>query len=274
MSTYSLHHHGEEIKLLQRALNEIDGLHLQTNGRMDSLTQYALGQYQNKHKIKETDKQGPVYGPESQYQLSSYISDRFITFGALDECARMLGVSGAVVKTLIEVLSTNHGFNTDGSLYVIFERHLFYHSIINNVSKQEAETLFNLNPHLCNPRPGGYIGGVKETERFERARVFHELEAITSTSYGLFLMPGARHALCGYDNARCFYESMRESERLQLKAFCTYLKNNSSLHECLVKQDWTSFSRRYYGSAGDSKNFGARLGNAYLKSVASLAVSE
>lgn len=264
MTTYSLNHSGEEIKRLQRALNEIQQLDLRVSGNFDKVTQSALQEYQLTKRCTETDRWGAVYGEGSQESLREYIEDRFLTDRCVERLAVDLTVEAAMLWAVVDIFTEGVGFYNTGGIVTTFERHLFYGNIAGKLSRREADALAMKRPDICSSSPGGYIGGVRELKRLNDARGFFDEEAIESGLYGLFSLPGSKYKVCGYLNACSFFEAICLSEEAQLKAFCAYIKTNNALHETLVRRDWTGFSRRYYGASCESGNFSVRLGNAYL----------
>jgi N-acetylmuramidase len=264
MTTYSLNQSGDDIRRLQRALNEIQHLDLRVSGHLDRVTQSALQDYQRAHRCVEKDRYGAVYGEVSQEALREYIEDRFLTNGSVDRVAQGLLIDPAVLWAVVDVFSEGIGFHSNGSIITTFERHLFYSSIVNKLSKREADQLALKRPDICASSPGGYVGGKHELVRLNDARGYYNEEAIESGLFGLFSLPGAKYKACGHLNAMSLFEAINTSEEAQLKAFCMYMTTNSALHEALVRKDWTGFARRYYGASCESGNFGARLGNAYL----------
>jgi hypothetical protein len=264
MTTYSLNHSGEEIKRLQRALNEIQKLDLRVSGNFDKITQSALQEYQLSNRCTETDRWGVVYGESSQDSLREYIEDRFLTNRSVEKMANVLLIDSPMLWAVIDVFSDGIGFYNTGGIVTTFERHLFYGNIVSKLSRREANELAMKRPDICSSSPGGYIGGIRELQRLNDARAFFDEEAIESGLYGIFSLPGSKYKVCGHLNACSFFEAISLSEEAQLKALCHYIKSNNALHEALVRKDWTGFSRRYYGASCESGNFATRLANAYL----------
>lgn len=143
------------------------------------------------------------------------------------EAADRLRLKVTTVKAVAKVESRGFGFNSDGSVKSLYERHIAYRELKKKKrSTRQAQKLVGDN--IINRRTGGYKGDIAE---YRRAKECSRLPfgdaldiALRSCSWGEFQIMGFNHELAGYDTPLQMVEAFHESEKAHLDAFCNFLE--------------------------------------------------
>lgn len=263
MAVYGLNDRGQPIKLLQRALNEKLKLKLTCDGHLGKVTQAAIGKYQATQGFDEQDSDGVCYGEKTQAALGSFIERRYIKEGDYIDAAVVLGVDVESVKAITSVEAKEFGFLPDGYPVVLFERHKFYQFLVKRKGANFAATMLKAYPDICSPTAGGYEGGSEEVKRLTKACTIDQVCGLMSASYGLFQLMGFNHNACGYGSVLDFVDAMKRSEREQLMAFVSFVKNDLSLLKAIRIHDWTEVAKRFNGAAYAKNKYDIKLAAAY-----------
>jgi peptidoglycan hydrolase-like protein with peptidoglycan-binding domain len=263
--THSLGSKDPAVKLMQRALNEKMGLAMKCDGDFGRTTQAALSTYQASIGVKESDVRGAYYGPKTQAALGAHITARFLMPGDIVDAAGSLGVDVASVEAILVVETKEFGFLPSGHTTVLFERHKFYRDLIR--TRGEAFALATSVSHrdICNPVPGGYLGGQHEVKRLNDAMAIEKNSALRSASYGLGQCMGFNHKACGYDTVSAFVLAMQTSERLQLQAVVSFIKFDRALLKALQARQWSTVARIYNGPNFAAGGYHLKLAAEYKK---------
>ena len=160
------------------------------------------------------------------------------------------------IKAVCEVEAPRGGFLSDGRPVILFERHKF-HQFTKGKFYGEA-------PDICNPQRGGYIGGVHEWARYEKAAKFDRHAAMMSCSWGKFQIMGFNFQAAGFATVDDFVEAMNESEQAHLRAF-VHLLQEWKLADELQDHNWRTFARLYNGPAYKENAYDKKLAAAYQK---------
>lgn len=249
MRKYGLGDKSQDIQRLQRYLNEVLTLDMKPDGAFGKVTQSALKRLQDRLAVTEKDADGAFYGPITQSKILETINKKYLTEQDYIDAASKLGVETNVVKTVTAVEALQFGFQNNGSVVMLFERHVFYQRLRANKGEEFAKMVSSHHPDVCNPAPGGYLGGGSEMRRLDRARVIDEECALMSASYGLFQIMGFNYRQAGYSTVKDYFEAMKVSEKNQLNAFVNYVARDKdkSLLVSLKHKDFTSFAKEYNG---------------------------
>jgi hypothetical protein len=172
------------------------------------------------------------------------------------EAASELGVETEVIIAVCEVEAPMGGFFTDGQPTILFERHKFHQFTSGIYSGKHAD--------ISNPRPGGYIGGIREHFRLQKAAELNREAALKSASWGKFQLMGFNYKLCGFSRLQYFINAMYSSEKLQLKAFVKFIKS-VGLSDELQRKDWKGFARGYNGRAYYKNAYDRKIEKAYIR---------
>lgn len=139
-----------------------------------------------------------------------------------------LKISVAMIKAVFEVESSKSGFNSDGSVKILFERHKMYKECV-NAGIDPKQAIAAAGSDIINKKPGGYKGDIAEYWRAKQAsRIDAERGvemAIRSASWGRPQIMGFNHELAGYPSALAMVKAFHENEDAHLWAFCTFLEN-------------------------------------------------
>lgn len=187
--------------------------------------------------------------------------ERLLSQQDLVWAAGELNVPVAAIMAVNEVESRGRGFFSNGRPAILFERHIMarrlrHHGI--DPAPHIAEA-----PELVNPSAGGYLGGVREYGRLERAQQVHYDSALESASWGLFQIMGFHWQHLDYNSARHFVACMHGGEREHLAAFIRFIQKDPVLLSSLRHQRWERFARRYNGPAYARNRYDVRMAQAY-----------
>lgn len=245
---YGLYDTADEIKYLQRFLNETFSLHLKVDGNIGKITQSVIGDYQEKLGIVEENELGVCYGEKTQEACAKFIEFRYLQEKDYVIAADMLKVDVATIKAFAKTESKEFGFLDNGGIVLLFERHKFYKYLIQSKGNAVATKTAALYPDICNPKPGGYVGGAGEKKRLDRAISIDKIAALKSASYGLYQICGFNYASCGFTSVVEFVDYMNAGEDNQLFAFCRFILADKYLHKALQNRDWPNVARMYNGA--------------------------
>lgn len=168
--------------------------------------------------------------------------------------AAQLGCSVAVIKAVCVVEAPRGGFLPSGEPTILFERHQF--------SKRTGRKFDMGHPHISNPKPGGYKGGLAEHDRLAEAAALDREAALESASWGKFQIMGFNYAPAGFGNLQSFINAMYTSEGRQLDAFVSFIQHEG-LAVFLRDQRWADFARRYNGANYAINSYDTKLAAAY-----------
>lgn len=188
-----------------------------------------------------------------------------LTTADIQSAANRLDIEPASVRAVIEVESTGSGFLSDGHPKVLFERHVMYRRMSEKYGRERADSLFNRDPLLINPRSGGYATPGREPRRLEQAAKLDRDCALESTSWGLFQIMGYHWHHLGYPSLQSFINAMFASEGEHLESFVRFVLADPSLDDHLRSRDWAAFAARYNGPKYAKHKYHLRLASAYAK---------
>ena len=158
--------------------------------------------------------------------------------------AQRLSISLRMIKAVGIVESRGDGYNSDGSLKSLYERHINYKLCKEAGCLKEVQK--ELPSNLINKKTGGYKGGTAEYIRAEEAylgleKVFRHLPWIAddtelsnfkaldtvlrSKSWGRWQIMGFNHALAGFSTPIEMVRAFHGSEVAQLDGFVNFLQN-------------------------------------------------
>ena len=252
---------GKAVAELQRALIQ-QGYQIEETADFDEATEKALIAYQTTHNLLADG----IFGRDTAASLHSNNTSKFLKESDITEAAKLLSVDVASVKAVVQVESAGSGYLKEGRLRVkiLFERHKFY-ELLHKKDPAKAKKVHAEVPHICNPKSGGYLGGVGEYPRLARAMEIDPEIGMMSASWGLFQIMGFNHKAAGYQTIHDIVDAMKESEGKQLLAFANFIKAHKTMHLALQKQDWATFAKLYNGPAYKKNNYDSKLANAYAR---------
>lgn len=171
--------------------------------------------------------------------------------------AQSLGVPVAVVKAVCEVEAPGGGFEDDGEVRILFERHKF--------SQHTGGRFDKSHPHISNPRWGGYGKSSAQHGRLAEAAALDRDAALKSASWGKFQILGENYEQAGFRTLQAFINAMHAGEPDQLEAFVAFVKADPVMHFALQSKAWAKFARRYNGPAYAKNEYDRKLAEAYAK---------
>ena len=181
----------------------------------------------------------------------------------LARAAKNLGVQVAAVKAVLEVEAPRGGFQSDGQVSILFERHKF--------SKHTRGRFDKKHPDISNPIPGGYGSYSVQHAKLERAAALDREAALMSASWGKPQILGSNWEEAGAESLQDFINKMHESEGAQLDLFVNFIKANKNRWAALKSLNWAEFARLYNGSNYRRFKYDTKLATAYRKHAQALA---
>lgn len=252
---------GDAVASLQTSLNQALGLSLKADGVFGKGTEAAVKQFQGKVGLVVDGMAGnkTIYA----LQNTSVAHVDHLTEQDMMDAALSLGVDLAAVKAVNQVESRGNGFEKDGTLKTLFERHKMYSRLAANRGSAYADQMAAKYPALVNKVAGGYTGGSAEEGRLKQAITIDETSAYESASYGLFQIMGFNATAIGYVSAKAMWEDFYTGEGAQLEGFVAFIKADKNLWAALKNKDWKEFARRYNGPNYAVNKYDTKLDTAY-----------
>lgn len=187
-----------------------------------------------------------------------------ISESAYQKAAKTLGISEAAIKAFATVESSGNGFQSDGQVKILFERHVFYRQLAKAKTQAFADQTYKSNPDICNPTAGGYGLYSAQHARLNRAVAIDRDCALCSASWGAFQIMGYQWKICGYSSLQEFINGMQTDDG-QLDSLVRFLTANPSIVRCIKAKDWAGAARGYNGPGYASNNYDTKLAAAYAR---------
>lgn len=263
MKNLSYGSNGEEVVLLQRALNELLNKNNKPDGGFGKITEECLRLFQTKNRLPVNG----VYGVSEQAIIEPFIKKKYIRLGDIDAIATKARLPVSIIKAIRIVEAKSAGFLNDGRPIILFERHKFYQELLTKYGKATADKNFKSFPSICNPERGGYRGNELEYERIAKAIAVSREAALLSASYGLFQIMGFNYKAAGYISVENFVTAMKESETNHLLAVLSFIKSSSKLKAAVENKDYQLIAKYYNGPNYAENNYDTKLRDAALKFI-------
>lgn len=255
---------GDHVKALQQALNE-SGVteQLVVDGIFGPRTEAAVKTMQRHLGLPAT---GEVdHGLRAALRVWDTIPAN-VTDTLLRESAYRLRVDYAAIAAIVAVESRGQPFLTvSGRPVILYERHIMRRRLIaRGIDPKGSGSPHLMYPEdLVNSRPGGYRGGEREWDRFERAAQIHREAAIESCSWGLMQVMGFHWERLGYTSPEIWFERMHRSVSDQVDAFIRFVEADDVLLQALREHRWEAVARRYNGPNFHINRYDERLRAEY-----------
>lgn len=253
----------EQIKFIQRALNEILRIQLKADGNFGKLTEEAIRAFQTRNRLTVNG----VYGALEANLINPLIERKYLKEETIERMAIQNNLPVSIVKALRYVEARSDGFLFTGETIILFERHKFYRHLIRKMGQAAADNISRNNSDICNPIRGGYEGYGREYDRLNKAQQIDMDCAIKSCSYGLFQIMGEHHLLCGYHSPLAFKEAMDFSEINHLHAFINFVKGNPGLLSAVKQRNYEKIAILYNGKNAIENNYANKLREADSKFI-------
>ena len=187
------------------------------------------------------------------------------------DAAKSCEIECAAIKAVFAVESAKSGYNNDGSVKSLLERHLVRREVI-AAGLPLSDIAKKLGGELLNWHRGGYRGGVAEYWRIRTVIMGigdGGLDiALRSASWGRPQILGRNCELAGYSTAAEMVEAFHRDEKSQLQAFVKFCQN-TGLDKHLRNKDWLSFAKGYNGKnccdKGSKRNYAALIAAEYRR---------
>lgn len=215
-----------------------------------------------------------------------------LTIDDYTRAAAKLGVEVASVRAIAATESSGKGFFQDGRPVILYERHIFFRELLQKRSKAakarvkdenptfsaallETKTATELRaikiaidqfvmqkPDICNTATGGYVGGVKEYDRLERAKAIDEECALRACSWGAFQVMGFHAEFLGFKDVFEMVETAK-TEAGQLEIFVRFILKNPQILKALKAKNWPMVAQYYNGNDYAKNKYDTKLAAAY-----------
>lgn len=192
------------------------------------------------------------------------------------EGASRVDLEEALIQATFTVEAGKTGFNADGSVKALYERHLLYTEVkergldLKVISKA-------LGSELISYWRGGYKGGIAEYWRLQQVirglsefmPIDEAIElALRCTSWGRPQILGKNCELAGYSTATEMVIAMHATEKAHLNAFISFIEK-TGLDKPLREKDFISFAKGYNGKSccgkGSKRDYSAEIAAEYRR---------
>lgn len=175
--------------------------------------------------------------------------------------AALIGCDLPALLAVLEVETSGDGFLADGRPRILYERHVFHRLA---TDRALAAQWVQSHPDICNPKPGGYVGGAAEYSRLYRAVQLDPDAAVQSASWGLGQLMGFNWRLCGERSLLGFLLAVHNDEDVQLMLTAHCIRSLGAADE-LVRHDWAGFARIYNGPSYARNAYDTKLAAAFRR---------
>lgn len=232
------------------------------DGSFGAGTDAAVREFQRRNGLEVDGIVGPKTWMKFASMFPSFfeaLAGRFLTERDLQKAARDLDVEVAAVKAVREVEAKGTGFWGQRPV-ILFERHILWRRL--KAQGLDPRDFKAGNEDILSTKPGGYLGGMREYDRLERATRINESAALESASWGMFQIMGFHWKNLGYSSVKGYVKLMRKSEGEHLDAFVKF-NQVENLARFLRAKDWAGFARRYNGPGFKKNKYDEKLAAAY-----------
>ena len=260
---YKLNDKSPDIEMLQKALNELMGKELMTDGHFGPLSVQAWRDYQAiklRNRVIQND-----YKSEDFHELWNYMNRRFLSNSDVEEQAKANGIDPAMLFAIRDVEGQSDGFLSDGRPLILFERHKFYQALEKKFGTAKAVAVMTEAPLICHPKwdASVYKGYKREYDRLNYAITFDRECALLSASWGMFQIMGGNYEMCGYKDVEAFVKDMYESEDFHLTAVIKFILAQPKLIKAIKDKNFALIAQIYNGPAYAKNAYDKKLANAY-----------
>lgn len=248
---------GADVAALQRRLNR-RGANLAVDHVFGPTTDAAVRAFQRANGLVVDG----IAGPRTQDRLLGLTrDDRALNQADIEAAASVLGCDVPAIQAVISVESPRGGFLPDGRVVILFERHVFYRRLKD--AGIDPEPFVAARPDICNPKPGGYLGGSAEYARLAAAKQINGAIALESASWGRFQIMGEHWQALGFGSVADYVGYVSVSEDAQLRVFVKFLQADNVICQALIDHDWHAFAEGYNGPGYARNHYAARLAYFY-----------
>lgn len=254
----------ERVRLIQQALVAKGFLAAnQVDGSFGPITEKAVIEFQIKEDLFADGKVGDATLVALGIKDEDTLVDWKLCHSSMVEGAKTLGVSLPFIQAIAEVESAGEGFHKNSIIKVLYERHIFRQRCLHYRLDLLTKLVEAEYPDLANQISGGYVGGLSENKRIERAKRIHPDIAQESASYGRFQIMGFHWERLGFANVSDFVEFNDVSEDNQFKCFLKFIQTDERLHNAARREDSATFATIYNGK--NHKGYDVKIDTALAR---------
>jgi hypothetical protein len=221
-----------------------------------------------------------LLGSKLNYPKTLEISEK-----KYSEAAKILNCEVAAIKAIAMTESHGAGFCDNGLPKILYERHVFFRSLLPKNRRNETSSLLKKEknpypafPNLCLPTSGGYSEGetddrgwshsdekvMHQYERFTRACALNRDAAIMACSWGAFQVLAFFYEEMGYASPTALANLSMRGVDEQFDLFVAYINMNKNAKKALQNKEWESFAY-YYNGSGYSPKYPKNMKGFYDK---------
>ncbi len=230
---------GRAVTFLQTRLG------ISMHGVFDAVTDDVLKRAQSAAKLAPDG----IYGPATNAALTVAHP------ATLAAVAEGIAVEPKALQALVTIETVGRGFYGTGMPKLLLERHYVYR-------QATAAQRQQLPADVCNPAPGGYVGGLAEWARFDRVAAVDVNLAIESCSWGIAQIMGIQCQRFNLSPAT-FMLLQATDEDSQLMFLGRFVQANAALHDALRTKNWPEVARLYNGAGYAANHYDTKLAAAY-----------
>lgn len=185
--------------------------------------------------------------------------NRTLTDDDFAAAAAAIGCEVAVIRAVDEVESRGAGFDDQGRVTILFERHKF--------RKYTDRRFDESHPHLSHRYLPPRQNPSYRRDQWELMNEAVELDrtaALMSASWGRFQVMGFNWRATGCDSIEQFVQRMRAGVRDHLLMFVAFVRYER-LDRFLIAKDFLPFAEGYNGPDHAANNYVGKLQKAYAK---------
>jgi len=184
--------------------------------------------------------------------------------GQLASIAAEYGLAEAHVRTVMQVETAGHAYNSVGWPDFLFEPHKFYQ----NIPKAKLQTAIDEGlAYKSWKGPGSYPKTpALRVEQFLKAAALDETAAIESASWGLGQILGSECEEAGYPTPQAMLQAFMDSEEAQIRGMLNLIKHrglDKDLRNFPNMAACRHFALRYNGAAYAKNNYHVKLQSAF-----------
>lgn len=123
--------------------------------------------------------------------------------------ANEYSIHPAKIFAVMQVEASGAAFFEDNRIKILFERHKFWKNLIKH-GLDPRDYLVG-NDDILSEKAGGYVYGMREYDRLERAVMINREAALESASWGMFQILGEHYKFMNFESVHDFINSINDT---------------------------------------------------------------